>query len=65
MKRFTDGWLVHYNFFRPNMALKNKAPVEVAGLKYECQNWADVIGYNKEPIVKVLSPSPSELGGAL
>ncbi len=54
LKRFTDGWLVYYNFFRPNMALNNKPPAEVAGLKYECHNWADVVGYKKEPIVKTL-----------
>ena len=55
-RRFLDGWLVHYNFFRPNMALDNKPPAEEAGLKYECRNWADVVGYKKETIVKTLEP---------
>jgi transposase-like protein len=56
-KRFTDGWLVYYNFFRPNMALNDKRPAEVAGPKYECRNWADVVGYKKEPIVKTIGES--------
>jgi putative transposase len=58
LKRFTDGWLVHYNFFRPNMAFDNKPPAIVAGLKYDCLNWADVVGYKKTPIVQTLIPSP-------
>jgi len=57
LQRFTDGWLVHYNFFRPHMSLENRPPAEVAGLKYQYHNWADVVGYEKEPIVKTL---PSE-----
>ncbi len=65
LKRFTDGWLVYYNFFRPNMALKNRAPAEVAGLNYDCHSWADVVGYEKEPIVKTLEPQPviENMGG--
>lgn len=56
LKRFIDGWLVHYNFFRPNMALDNRPPAEVAGLMYDYHNWADVVGYKKAPIVKILEP---------
>jgi putative transposase len=56
LKRFTDGWLVYYNFFRPDMALKDRPPAVVAGLDYENNNWADVVGYHKEPIVKVVEP---------
>lgn len=56
LKRFTDGWLVHYNFFRPNMALDNRAPAMVAGLKYDCQDWACVVGAEKTPLVQTLTP---------
>jgi putative transposase len=56
LKRFTDGWLVHYNFFRPHMSLDNRPPAEVAGLKYQYHNWADLVGYQKEPLVKTLQP---------
>lgn len=56
LRRFTEGWLVHYNFFRPNMALRNRPPAEAAGLKYDNRNWADVVGYKKTPIVQTLQP---------
>jgi putative transposase len=56
LKRFTDGWLVYYNFFRPNMALGNKSPAEVAGLKYDNHSWTDVVGVKKVPIARILKP---------
>ena len=56
LKRFTDGYLVHYNFFRPNMALGNKTPAEVAGLQYKNHSWSDVVGVKKVPIAKILKP---------
>jgi transposase-like protein len=58
LKRFTDGWLVHYNFFRPNMALHGKTPAGEAGLKPDCKGWCDVVGVEKIPIVKTLEPEP-------
>jgi putative transposase len=57
LQRFTDGWLAYYNFYRPHMSLENRPPAVVAGLQYENHNWADVVGYQKEPIVKLLEPS--------
>jgi putative transposase len=56
LKRFTDGWLVHYNFYKPHMALEDKAPAEAAGLQYENHSWADVVGYKKAPLVQTLKP---------
>ncbi len=38
-----DGWLVHYNFFRPHEALKGKTPAEKAGIKFLYKNWLDVV----------------------
>jgi putative transposase len=38
-----DGWLVHYNFFRPHEALGNKTPSEVAKAKFPYSNWKDVV----------------------
>jgi len=58
LQRFSDGWLVYYNFFRPHMALDNKKPAEVAGIKYDCHSWADIVGCEKQPIVKLLEPEP-------
>jgi len=62
LKRFTDGYLVHYNFFRPNMALNNKTPAEAAGLAYQNHSWTDVVGVKKVPIAQILKPeiAPTE-----
>jgi transposase-like protein len=56
LKRFTDGYLVHYNFFRPNMALNNKTPAEAAALAYQNHSWTDVVGVKKVPIARILKP---------
>jgi putative transposase len=42
-KLFLDGWLVHYNFFRPHMSLNDRTPAEVAGTKCPLHNWRDVV----------------------
>jgi hypothetical protein len=39
---FMDGWLVHYNFFRPHMSLKDSTPAVVAGIRCPLRNWKDV-----------------------
>jgi transposase-like protein len=39
---FMDGWLVHYNFFRPHMSLKDKTPASVAGIQFPFRNWKDI-----------------------
>lgn len=39
-----DGWLVHYNFFRPHSGLKGKTPAEAARAKgVPFASWADVV----------------------
>jgi len=42
-KLITDGWLVHYNFFRKHEALGDKTPAEKAGVKFPFKNWLDVV----------------------
>jgi transposase-like protein len=39
---FMDGWLVHYNFFRPHMSLRDRTPAQVAGIHFPFRNWKDV-----------------------
>ena len=39
---FLDGWLVHYNFFRPHMSLKDRTPASVAGIRFPFRNWKDL-----------------------
>jgi transposase-like protein len=64
LKTFMDGWLVYYNFYRPHMSLGGKRPAEKAGLKYDNHSWADVVGVQKQPIVKTLEPEPVQESNA-
>ncbi len=55
---FMDGWLVHYNYFRPHMSLRDRTPASVAGIRFPFRNWKDVIEQpyhitSKIPIHKV------------
>jgi transposase-like protein len=54
-KLLTEGWLVHYNFFRPHETLKGKTPAEKAGLAFPYKNWLDI---TKSPIVTYISEKP-------
>ncbi len=62
LKTFMDGWLVYYNFFRPHMSLNGRRPAEEAGMKYDSKCWADIVGVEKQPIVKILEPQPVNKG---
>lgn len=42
-KIFTDGWLCHYNFFRPHPTIGNKTPAEAAKAETPYKSWKDVI----------------------
>jgi len=39
---FTDGFLVHYNYFRPHETLKGKTPAEAAKVDYPIKNWGEL-----------------------
>ena len=38
-----DGWLAHYNFFRPHQALNGKTPAEAAKAESPYKSWKDVV----------------------
>lgn len=42
-KLITDGWLVHYNFFRPHEGLGNRTPAQKAMAKFPYRNWLDIV----------------------
>jgi transposase-like protein len=42
-KKYLDGWLVHYNFFRPHMSLNDRTPAQVAGIQFPFRNWKDIV----------------------
>jgi hypothetical protein len=42
-KMVLEGFVIHYNFFRPHMTLENKTPASVAGIKLPFRNWEGLI----------------------
>ena len=42
-KKFIEGWLIHYNYFRPHISLKGKTPARKAGIVLSANNWLDVV----------------------
>jgi len=46
-EQLLDGFLLHYNFFRPHMSLEDKTPAQVAGIKSPLTSWTDVVKQNK------------------
>jgi putative transposase len=59
-----DGWLIHYNYFRPHESLDGKTPAQKAGMKFKYDNWNDVVKSDspiavfKEPVreIRVITP---------
>ena len=42
-----DGFLAHYNFFRPHISLKGKTPAEVAGVNIPFKTWTEFVKQDK------------------
>ena len=42
-----DGFLVHYNYFRPHMSLENSTPAEVAKIKIPFKTWTEFVRQDK------------------
>jgi len=42
-----DGFLIHYNFFRPHMTLRNQTPAEIAGIKLPYKTWVEFVRQDK------------------
>ena len=38
-----NGWLIHYNFFRPHEGLRGRTPGEAAEIAFPFENWAEVV----------------------
>jgi transposase-like protein len=50
---YLDGWLVHYNFFRPHMSLKDRTPASVAKIIFPFQNWKQVVEQPYEKTARI------------
>jgi transposase-like protein len=55
-RQYMAGWLVHYNFFRPHMALKDNTPAHAAGVNFPFRNWKDITEqpYEKTARIKIV-----------
>jgi transposase-like protein len=42
-RKFIEGWLIHYNYFRPHISLKGKTPAQKAGIVLSTNDWLDVV----------------------
>lgn len=42
IRRFMEGWLVHYNYFKPHTSLAGKTPAELAEVNFPFRNWKEV-----------------------
>ena len=42
-----DGWLIHYNYFRPHEGLDGKTPAEKSNVQLPFKNWLDVVQAQK------------------
>jgi putative transposase len=39
----TEGWLIHYNFFKDHEVFKNQSPVKHMGLQMPFRDWEDIV----------------------
>jgi len=63
-KRFMDGWLIHYNYFRPHEYLGGKTPAEKAGIAFPFKNWGDVVTGKEDAVdirVRFIRASPKRV----
>jgi len=42
-----DGFLIHYNFFKPHLSLHGKTPAEMAGIKLPFKTWTEFVRADK------------------
>lgn len=46
-KMILNGWLIHYNFFRPQENLRGETPAQIAKVSFPYRSWADVVTMRK------------------
>ena len=70
-RKFIEGWLIHYNYFRPHISLKGKTPAQKAGIKLSTNDWLDVVREPRDtakieisteprPILRLHHPKPTQ-----
>ena len=57
-RKFIEGWLINYNYFRPRISLKGKTPAQKAGIKLSADDWLDVVREPKDTAKIETIPEP-------
>lgn len=57
-RQFLDGWLIHYNYFRPHLSLDGKTPAQKAGVTLTAKDWLDVVKEPKATVRIEISQEP-------
>jgi len=71
-RKFIEGWLINYNYFRPHISLEGKTPAQKAGVKLATDDWLDIVREPKNtakievakeprPILRLHHPRPPRL----
>lgn len=60
LQKFTDGWMVHYNFLRSHEALDNRTPAEKAGVKYPYKTWQEII-QSSNVLKEIVKPTAGKM----
>jgi putative transposase len=55
---FLQGWVIHYNFFRPHLSLNDRTPAQMAGIKFPYANWKELIEKQPYSVTARISTSP-------
>ena len=55
-----NGFSIHYNFFRPSKALKNRTPAAMAGVSTQCKDWLHLVT-NSDRVVNERNVGPFPL----
>jgi putative transposase len=60
-KRFIEGFLIHYNYFRPHISLKGKTPARKAGIILSANDWLDVVREPKSTATIEIAKEPRQV----
>ena len=65
LHQFMNGYLVYYNYFKPNEALNGKTPAEASKVDYQVKNWKELsqIPVSKQSEIQTHKPTISRSKG--
>jgi len=71
-RKFLEGWLINYNYFRPHISLNGLTPAQKAGAKISTNDWLDVVREPRDtakieiqqeprPVLRLHHPKPPRI----